>query len=112
VPKTKKGKFDFLARRIFACFNQGRQNTRDREKDRKWHAEKYHKIEKRQKELCAQANTPCSPLSEPIIFDPPPPPIDNPWTDLGSWVPVDDDEEDFGGGEFVGDDEEATEDEN
>jgi hypothetical protein len=110
VPKTKKGKFDFLARGIFACFNQGRQNARERERDRKWHAEKYHKIEKRQKELCAQANIPCSPLSEPTVFDPPP--IDSPWEDLGFWVPVDDDEEDFGVGEFVGDDEEVIEGEN
>jgi hypothetical protein len=31
VPKTKKGKFDFLAHGIFACINQGRQNARERE---------------------------------------------------------------------------------
>jgi hypothetical protein len=83
----------------------------EREKDRIWHTEKCHKIEKCQKELCAEANIPHSPLSEPTVFDPPSP-IENPWADLGSWVPVDDDNEDFGGGEFVGDDEEATEDKN
>jgi hypothetical protein len=30
-------------------------------------------------------------------FDPPP--VPNPWEDLGSWVPVDDEEEDYEGEE-------------
>jgi hypothetical protein len=64
VPKTKKGKFDFLACGIFACFNQGKQNARERERDRKWHAKQYNQIEKCQKELCAQSNLPHSPLRE------------------------------------------------
>jgi hypothetical protein len=47
VPKDKKGKLDYLARGIFACFNMGRKNSREQERDRKWHAKQYHKLEKR-----------------------------------------------------------------
>jgi hypothetical protein len=32
VPKDKKGKFDFLAKGIFACFNMGKQNAREQKK--------------------------------------------------------------------------------
>jgi hypothetical protein len=39
VPKDKKGISDYLAKGMFACFNIGRQNARERERDRKWHAE-------------------------------------------------------------------------
>jgi hypothetical protein len=38
-------------------------------------------------------------------FDPPSP-VPNPCEDLGSWVPVDDEEEDYGGEEYNEDDEE------
>jgi hypothetical protein len=31
----------------------GRQNAREQENDRKWHAEEYHRLEKCRKEICA-----------------------------------------------------------
>jgi hypothetical protein len=35
-----------------------------------------------------------SPVHEMRTFDPPSP-VPNPWEDLGSWVPIDDEEEDY-----------------
>jgi hypothetical protein len=77
-----------------------REDAREHEADRQWLAQELHRQEKNQNDMAAQLNLPHSPVHEMRIFDPPSP-IPNPWEDLGSWVPVDDDEEgeDYGGGE-------------
>jgi hypothetical protein len=36
APKKTKGKLDFLAQGLFACFNIGRQNAKEREKHMNW----------------------------------------------------------------------------
>jgi hypothetical protein len=56
------------------------------------------------KDMAASLNLPHSPVHEMRTFDPPP--IPNPWEDLGSLVPVDDEEEDYEGEEEYDEDEE------
>jgi hypothetical protein len=111
-PRGKKGKLNFIAKGLFACFNMLRKDAREREADHQWMAQELHRQERNQKDMVAQLNLPHSPVHEMRTFDPPSP-VPNPWEDLGSWVPVDDDdeeEEDYGGSEHY-DDEDADDDE-
>jgi hypothetical protein len=48
--------------------------------------------------MAASLNLPQSPVHEMRTFDPPSL-VPNPWEDLGSWVPVDDEGEDYEGEE-------------
>ena len=104
VPRNKKGKFDFIAKGLFACFNMGRQHARERARDREWMAEEIHRTEQRQKEIYAKLEMPHSPVRPLRTFDPPSP-IANPWENLGDWVSDDEIEEDEGGEEHEDDDE-------
>jgi hypothetical protein len=97
APRGKRGKFNFLAKGLFACFNMLCKDAREREADRRWLAQELHRQEKNQKDMAARLNLPHSPIHEKRTFDPPP--VPNPWEDLGSWVPVDDEEEDYEGEE-------------
>jgi hypothetical protein len=97
APRGKRGKFNFLAKGLFACFNMLCKDAREREADRRWLAQELHRQEKNQKDMAARLNLPHSPIHEMRTFDPPP--VPNPWEDLGSWVPVDDEEEDYEGEE-------------
>jgi hypothetical protein len=98
-PRGKRGKFNFLAKGLFACFDMLRKDAREREADRRWLAQELHRQEKNQNDMAARLNLPHSPVHEMRTFDPPSP-VPNPWDDLGSWVPVDDEkEEDYGGEE-------------
>jgi hypothetical protein len=81
-------------------------NAREREADRRWLAQELHRQEKNQKEMAAGLNLPHSPVHEMRTFDPPSP-VPNPWEDLGSWVPVDDEEEDYEEEEEYDEDDEA-----
>jgi hypothetical protein len=96
APRGKRGKFNFLAKGLFALFNMLRKDAREREADRQWLAQELHRQEKIQKDMAGRLNLPHSPVHEIRTFDPPSP-VPNPWEDLGSWVSVDDDEEeDYG----------------
>jgi hypothetical protein len=110
APRGKIGKFNFLAKDLFACFNMLHKDAREREADRRWLAQELHRQEKNQKDMAARSrlNLPHSLVHEMRTFDPPSP-VPNPWEDLGSWVPVDaEEEEDYGGEkeEYDEDDEE------
>jgi hypothetical protein len=41
APKKTKGKLDFLAHGLFACFNISRQNAKECEKHMNWQAQKF-----------------------------------------------------------------------
>jgi hypothetical protein len=96
----KRGKFNFLAKGLFACFNMLRKDDRECEANRRWLAQELHRQEKNQKDMAARLNLPHSPVHEMRTFDPPSP-VPNSWEDRGSWVPVDEEEEeeDYGGEE-------------
>ena len=79
--KKKKGKLDFIAQGVFACFNMCKQNAAEICEHRRYMEEELVKIEKRQKELLAKNDIPHSPVREIRDF-PPPPHIYNPWDDL------------------------------
>jgi hypothetical protein len=51
IPKGKKGKLDFIASRIYACFNACRQNAKDIHESNKWLAQEQHLNEKRYKDI-------------------------------------------------------------
>jgi hypothetical protein len=93
APRGKRGKFNFIVKGLFACFNMLRKDARECEADRQWLAQELHRQEKNQKDMAARLNLPHSPVHEMRTFDPPSP-VPNPWEDLGSWVPVDDDDDD------------------
>jgi hypothetical protein len=101
----REEKFNFLAKGLFACFNMLRKDARDREADRRWLAQELHRHEKNQKDMAPSLNLPHSPAHEMRTFDPPSP-VPNPWEDLGSWDPVDDEEEDYEGEEEYDEDDE------
>jgi hypothetical protein len=97
APRGKRGKFNFLAKGLFACFNMLRKDAREREADHRWLAQELNRQENNQKDMAARLNLPHSPIHEMRTFDPPSP-VPNPWEDLGSWVTVDNEkEEDYGG---------------
>jgi hypothetical protein len=87
APKKTKGKLDFLAQGLFACFNIGRQNAKECEKHMKWQAQEFHKAETERKAIMTKLDT----VRELKTFDPPSP-FDNPWDNLASWVEEEDDE--------------------
>jgi hypothetical protein len=64
VPKKTKGKLDFLAQDLFACFNIGRQNARKHEKHIKWQAQEFHKVEMERKAIMTKLDMPHSPICE------------------------------------------------
>jgi hypothetical protein len=110
APRGKKGKLNFIAKGLFACFNMLRQDAREREVDPQLMAQELHRHERNQKDMAARLNLPHSPVHESRVFDPPFP-IPNPWEDLGSWVPADEEEEDYGGGEHDDDKDEDDDEE-
>jgi hypothetical protein len=77
APRGKRGKFNFLAKGLFACFNMIRKEAREREADRRWLAQELHRHEKNQKEMAASLNLPHSLVHEMRTFDPPSP-VPNP----------------------------------
>ena len=110
--KGKKGKLDFIAQGLFACFNVCRHNAERMHEHEKRVDEALLKLEKRQKELLDKSEVEHSPVREPWDI-PPPPTFYNPWEEMGSssqaytfgaTVEI---EEDLGGRE--GNDEEDTE---
>ena len=72
APKGKKGKLDFIAQGIFACFNMCRQNSQEIREHRKYMDEEILKLERRQKEIMAKVDLPYSPVREPRDFPTPP----------------------------------------
>jgi hypothetical protein len=82
---------DFLAHGLFACFNIGRQNAKEREKHMKWQAQEFHNAETKRKAIMTKLDMPHSPVRELNTFDPPSP-VDNPWENLASWVEEEDGE--------------------
>ena len=110
APKSKKGKMDYIAQCIFACFNMCRQNSQEICEHRKYMDEELLKLERRQKELMAKADLPYSPVREPRDF-PTPPRVYNPWDDFVSQEnPFDDVELDYGGQEIHDEKEEEADD--
>jgi hypothetical protein len=61
TPRGKRGKFKFLAKGLFACFNMLHKDVRDREADRRWLAQELHRHEKNQKDMAASLNFPHPP---------------------------------------------------
>jgi hypothetical protein len=61
APRGKRGKFKFLAKGLFACFNMLHKDVRDREADRRWLAQELHRHEKNQKDMAASLNFPHPP---------------------------------------------------
>jgi hypothetical protein len=111
IPKSKTGSFGFLAQGLFACFNMFHQNAQAIDDMRTWMAKEFHLNERRQKEMYAKMNMPCSPVREPRVF-PPFSHIENPWENSRSYVPVDAiEEEDHGDSGSHHDDDETEEEE-
>ena len=113
APKSKKGKLEYIAQGIFACFNMCRQNSQEIREHRRYMDEALLKLEKRQKEIIAKVDLPFSPVREPRDF-PTPPRVYNPWDDfVPQENPFDDVEPDYVGQEMPGqthDEEEEEED--
>jgi hypothetical protein len=105
APRGKKRKLNFLAKGLFGCFNMLHKDAREREANRRWLAQELHRQEKNQKDMADRLNLPHSLVHEMRTFDPPSP-IPNPWEDLGSWLPVDEEEEDYEGEEEYDEDNE------
>jgi hypothetical protein len=105
APRGKKGKFNFLAKGLFACFNMLRKDSGSVRPIVGGWLKSFIGMRKNQKDMASNLNLPYSPVHEMRTFDPPSP-VPNPWEDLGSWVPVDDEEEDYDGEEYDEDDEE------
>jgi len=108
APKSKKGKLEYSAQGMFACFNMCRQNSQEIREHRRYMDEELLKLERRQKEIMAKVDLPYSPVREPRDF-PTPPRVYNPWDDYVPQENPDDDVEfDYGGQEMPGtaDDEE------
>jgi hypothetical protein len=81
--RSKKGKLNFIAKGLFACFNMLRKGAREREADRKCMAQELHRQKRNQKDTAARLNLPHSSVHEMRTFDPPSP-VPNPCEDLGS----------------------------
>jgi hypothetical protein len=49
APRGKRGKFNSLAKGLFACFNMLRKDAREREANRRWLAQELHRHENNQR---------------------------------------------------------------